>query len=440
MKSWTVIAATILVVLPYSILTGPDLMQLVSSSLAEYTAVNSSSLAPRPVNYTTSLLNDKSLDWESTLKRPWVDYYNNNVQTHPPAMLLMTNFGWNQPNQTAGLEIYRGLRGRQLTQGVVNHPWFHPTGFEDLESGSIQLLPHVRYYLFLDRETCAEKNYPKYNEGLVGNQDRVNGRGNCCGWREHFIFRVMNSTVMSQSLLSKFILFECGGRGPKPFYVQDRTWYNTSQLVFASVSYRHTGKHHRPQDLGLPPPAPFPYELSSAERDDIELCHDSNRTVLLSYTGALARSQARQDLSKLHNGVDVLIGKSGGLNNSQHLHTLARTSLFSACPKGDNLFSYRLTETMSCGSIPVVYADHYLYPFHSLLVNWSDVAIIIPEARANETLSILRNVTREDQCRRRRRVIEIYDKYMKTPEGTIIGLIESLELQATSQNRAWMDE
>ena len=77
-------------------------------------------------------------------------------------MVLLTNFGWNQPNVTAGLEIYRGLRTRMLVHGIINHPWFHPTAWEDINSGRLQVSPTTRYYVFLDRDTCLEMNCPNY--------------------------------------------------------------------------------------------------------------------------------------------------------------------------------------------------------------------------------------------------------------------------------------
>jgi hypothetical protein len=43
-------------------------------------------------------------------------------------------------------------------------------------------------------------------------------------------------------------------------------------------------------------------------------------------------------------------------------------------------------------------------------------------------VNILRSLSLEERCRRRRQVVEIYDRYMKTGDATIRGLIESLEL------------
>ena len=372
-----------------------------------------------------SPLHDTTLNWSTTVEREWL------LPEKPLAMVLLTNFGWNQPNVTAGLEVYRGLRTRKLVHGIVNHPWFHPTAWEDINSGRLQVSPTTRYYVFLDRETCAEKNYPNYGlDGLHGNRDPVGGRGECCGWKEHFIHGVMNSTVMS-SPNAKFVLFECGGTGPRGHFRQDRVLYNNSKLVFASVS-ASVRQNPQPQDLGLPPPAQHPYDLSTEQRRDIESCaSEANRTKLLTYTGQF-RTSVRKELKKLDNGKDIILwnmrmNPNNTAKGIQRLHLLALESSFSATPRGDNLFSYRFVEVMSCGSIPVVHADNWVYPFAPQLINWSSIVVILPESRANETADVLRSIPLEERCRMRRRVVEIYDRYLKNGEGTVNGIVESLE-------------
>jgi hypothetical protein len=103
--------------------------------------------------YTTkSPLYDQTIDWDADLHRPWLD----KSAPDPPAMLLLTTFGWNQPNQTAGLELYRGYRTREFLDGIVNHPWFHPTAWEDINSQRIEVSNTTRYYVFLDIEQCGK--------------------------------------------------------------------------------------------------------------------------------------------------------------------------------------------------------------------------------------------------------------------------------------------
>lgn len=114
---------------------------------------NNQSLAPSSFLSFDSLLNDKTLPWDSTATRGWLQ----DSTTQPPAMMLLTSVGWNNVNQTWGSQIYRGMRMRQLMDGIINHPWFHPTAWQALNDGSMEISNTTRYYVFLDRDTCGEK-------------------------------------------------------------------------------------------------------------------------------------------------------------------------------------------------------------------------------------------------------------------------------------------
>jgi hypothetical protein len=103
-------------------------------------------------------------------------------------------------------------------------------------------------------------------------------------------------------------------------------------------------------------------------------------------------------------------------------------SAFAGTPKGDNLFSYRFTEAMSAGAIPVVHADGWALPFSNELIDWKKCIVIIPEAQVNETISILSKISAEERCTMRKCVLKTYQRFMSTPYGTIEGIIESLEL------------
>jgi hypothetical protein len=128
--------------------------------IGEATTVLSSSNATR-ANITTSSnmtasqespLNDQTVHWDASIHRPWLDPDSPN----PPGMLLLTTYGWNQPNQTMGITLYRNFRTAELLNGIVNHPWFHPTAWDDINSGKMELSNETRYYVFLDSETCGK--------------------------------------------------------------------------------------------------------------------------------------------------------------------------------------------------------------------------------------------------------------------------------------------
>jgi hypothetical protein len=91
------------------------------------------------------------------------------TKKHPPPKIFMTNYGWNHFNQSHALNFVRSQRQRDLVQAVQNHPWFHPTGwqdsfhannsyYQDNNDNNTNNPQHV--YVFLDLETCFESNWP----------------------------------------------------------------------------------------------------------------------------------------------------------------------------------------------------------------------------------------------------------------------------------------
>ena len=408
-----------------------------SSSWERNETVVESTILTSDSNASASPLHDQTLNYSHTVHREWLSESPDD-KSPPPAMLLLTTLGWNQPNQTAGLDIYRGKRTNELVEGVINHPWFHPTAWEDLNEGRMPISNNTRYYVFLDRDTCGEKNYPRYGHGPMVNRDEGGGRGMCCGSKIHMTREVMESNLMKNAAHATYVLFECGGNGPRIEFAYDRKNYPGQQIAFISLSAQQAQLIPR-HDQGLPPPACRKYQLTTQERQDIDTCNETARPVLVSFAGRL-RSTARQELVTLNDDKTVVIGAHqkamewtgiwqdvGGA-----FHRLAVVSSFSATPLGDNLFSYRFTEVMSCGSIPVVHADDWRLPFGDDLIDWDKVVVRIPQAMANRTVEILEAIPLEERCAMRKRVLEIYETYLATGEGTIRGIIENFELVANN--------
>jgi hypothetical protein len=191
---------------------------------------------------------DISVEWDFQLYRAWLDPRSPN----PPAMIVMTNFGWNHPNQTYGMSLYRGRRTHEFYEGIVNHPWFHPKGWEEIESGTRKLTNHTRYYVFLDVETCWEKNYPWYGHGYLENRVQEFGRGIESSDYNSISLRLQQASIL-QSPLTKIIIFDCSGWGPTEDLLGMRIGnLTTENLIFQSISNRQINAG--PNDQGLPPP------------------------------------------------------------------------------------------------------------------------------------------------------------------------------------------
>lgn len=389
-----------------------------------------------------SPLRDKTLYYDPDVERLWLM---DSLKEKPPAMLLMTSIGWNNENLTWGLEKYRGLRTRELVQGVINHPWFHPTAWDDFQSGRLEISNTTRYYVFFDRDTCGDKNYPRYGAGAVVNADKKHNRGTCCGFKELYTQVIAEFKLFaSRKYDVKLVLFDCSGWGPQRELLRARKILGEARVVFISVSAAQ-GQLIWGQDQGQPPAPCNKCVLTPEERRSIETCESEHqRRILVSFSGAVQRSQARKGLRTLHNDKDILIGRGRGENsiatwvNESNIQLayrkLATSTAFGASPRGDNLFSYRFTEVLSCGAIPAVYADEWKLPFGYDLVDWREAVLVIPERDANLSEAIMRSVPLEKRCRMRKRGLELYDRYISTGEGTIRGIVASLESAATGKS------
>jgi len=387
-------------------------------------------ISPKPFNHPFAL-NDITIDWDETVDRIWL----NPTAAKPTAQLLLTNFGWNQPNQTAALQYPRTIRLRKLLQGIINHPWFHPTAWQDIIEGRAEIDPTIRYYVFLDAETCFESNWPNYGKGDRANADiqenRIVGkrtklpcyRMSTCSYIDravkHRLFQSANATVVA---------FECRGDGPPAMYRKQQT--RDLPLALVTVSSQRE-QLMDPPDQGLPPPAGKPVHLTAKQKSDIKNCKEGARHFLMTFAGNF-RDKTRKKLKKLHNGKDVLILKRPQLTEyiNGTFEDMLASSKFGAAPRGDNKFSYRFTEVLSAGAIPVVHSDGWVLPFRPELVDWSECAVHIPEQNVSYTLEILAKIDDKQRCKMRQRCYEIYQKYMRTHEGTVAGVIAGLELVA----------
>ena len=194
-------------------------------------------------------LHDHTVKWDSNMYRPWLDP----SAPDPPAMLVLTNFAWNHPNQTFGVQQYRGLRSAELYEGVINHPWFHPTAWEDIEAGRMQISNLTRYYVFFDFETCSESNYPRYGHGAMVNRDKGGGRG--ADWEDNsLLFSKLFESNLPKLQNAKNILFDCNGLGPTRFLTKIREWASRLSITLAFISISAFSDQVGPYDQGLPPP------------------------------------------------------------------------------------------------------------------------------------------------------------------------------------------
>jgi Exostosin family len=411
--------------------------------------------------------NDMTMNLNASIDRPWLRYQHSGFsQDKPKLRLILTDFGWNHPNATTGLKAFRLKRSREFLQAFIDHPYFDPT-FQFTEMASNSSAPRVydpavTNIVMLDLETCLESNYPLYyGGGMKENTDTEGGRPHwegelpCFAWGtcSVFINKVLESQLFQTSPTSTLIFIDCGAEG---YFVNRfpaslrQTIQPTHQLSFASISatYDMIGVD---TDMGLPPPAVNPVVLSKVEEHDIESCQadtlPNKRNFLFTFVGtdrAPGDHGTRKSLFQLNHidqGILLMDPPSfeQQFNGKHTFSSVVRASKFAPAPRGDCMFSYRFTEVLSAGAIPVVHADGWVLPFRKELVDWTKCAVVIPEKDVPQTLEILANITDQERCKMRQACYRIYQKYMATPDKSMAGLVDSVLARNSAHflNGAW---
>jgi hypothetical protein len=92
-----------------------------------------------------------------------------------------------------------------------------------------------------------------------------------------------------------------------------------------------------------------------------------------------------------------------------------------------SLYSYRFCEFLSAGAIPVVYADGWIMPYSSDVVN-----ALLPQAagRGQQDDGCIEEFqSRSNICQMHKRVVQLYDeyRYVRDSHGRLGGILKVLE-------------
>ena len=417
------------------------------------------------------LINDVTLPFNTSMDRFLLEEENDSSNV-VKTMLLLTSYGWNKEDQIAALRFPRVLRERELYSGIVNHPLFHPTGWEDIQTKGIQAIRNnTNYYVFLDRMNCKESNYPKYEGGLESNTDRYFGRAfystsylrnecvECAPPRSEIhleyttLFQAAKDKSNNLNINVTLMLFDCAGFGS----CIDKKKKNPKIRTSVAFISGDLNKIDQQIDQGLIPPPNKPAMLTMEEEESIRSCKsEKTRDFNVVYMGNFRNGEntkfnhvyggARMSYRKYHNPTkgyliqhrDELKPRDPSSNNTKEtlsfIEVLKRSKIALA-PRGDAKFSYRFTEVISAGAIPVYHGDNYLLPFRPELVDWNKCAIILPEKDAgNVSMNHIEQKLLPDperMCRMRNYCyFEIYKKYIETDVRIIDGLVKGLDLVA----------
>jgi len=316
----------------------------------------------------------------------------------------------------------------------------------------------------LDVETCFEQNYPRYGWNYAGNKFQTNAdlehgrvaltaatklKEPCrnlyaCPFLDYLL---LDAKLFQQAKhRAKLIYLDCSNYQANHRDFRKNNPWTLSSLVLVPISATVDQLIPESGDQGLPPPAIHPLKLSARQELSLQSCRDDmdeeTRPYLLTFTGVDRSGSPRQALVRLdqRQDPDLHLRLVPGIKGNQSAASLWSNqellikSSFAAAPRGDSPFSYRFAEILSAGAIPVIHSDGWVLPFHPKWLNWElECAVVVPEQRINETITILRAMSAAERCLRRKRCYEIYQKHLKNATGVIDGILQGLEHLASEQ-------
>ena len=158
--------------------------------------------------------------------------------------------------------------------------------------------------------------------------------------------------------------------------------------------------------------------------------------------------RSAKEFRSMHNGHDVIVATTcehptnnykrtehpelgEGCDEDREVHAKydfvdLMNSTFALVPAGRQPASYRFTEALSAGAIPVLIADNYVKPFDSI-IPWYTCLLQFPTTEMHRIVKTLRSMPDEEKLKRQRNCLQIYENYLKDNETLLRSTIRSLK-------------
>ena len=360
--------------------------------------------------------------------------------------LTFTNFGWFHPNPEIAIGTGRFKSSAVYADAIVKHPRYNSSAWERLSNNPDPTRPIVA---FIDVETCGETCWPvmcsyETSVDLENNRTAMPGylHNNMC----ELIERALSSPAMNAPS-SRLVVMSCFPGHPECLMNYTHNGYR-NRTIFDKLVVAHQTSHIingvAKNDMGIPPLPIKPVVLNNSEREDIANCRGNvTRPLIFFFKGRGRFQQFNEYWEPLHGtpGVYANFGSDHYTNDEtivaySHNRTqfgndtymnLLRSSRFAGAPRGDCLYSYRFSEVLSAGAIPVVYADGWILPYTKDIVNWNDVSLLLPQAEVNRTMDVLKSFNSDRLCEMQQKVVQFYDEYVRDSDARLRGILKVLE-------------
>lgn len=361
--------------------------------------------------------------------------------------LTFTNFGWFHPDPELAIKTGRFKSSAVYADAVVRHPRYNSSAWTMLSRNPD---PARSIVAFIDVETCGETCWPvmcSYETSV----DLENGRSAMPGYLANDMCDLIERALGSPAMMapeSRLVVMSCFPGHPECLTNWTNNGYRNRTIMDKLVVAHQTA--HRingvaKNDMGIPPLPIKPVVLNASEREDIANCRLDNytRPLLFFFKGRHRFQHFGEYWGPLHGtpGVyanfgsdhytkdvtNVLYSQTRSQFGNDTYMNLLRSSRFAGAPRGDCLYSYRFSEVLSAGAMPVVYADGWILPYTEDVVDWNDVSVLLPQVEVNRTMDVLKSFDSDRLCEMQQKVVQFYDDYVRDSDARLRGILKALE-------------
>lgn len=177
-------------------------------------------------------------------------------------------------------------------------------------------------------------------------------------------------------------------------------------LIFAQGGYGN----YKDKSYVIPLNCQSNYQINNIQKD-----------IFASFVGRKTHPIRNTIFDKFRNKEGYFISESIDYNSYKDIMS---RSLFSFCPRGYGLTSFRIFESLQCGSIPVYIYDDEFIPF-KYEFDFNEIGILIHVTEISKLNDILQSVKKEDILNLQKKGVEIYNNYFDY-KGTLKQIFEIL--------------
>jgi len=278
---------------------------------------------------------------------------------------------------------------------------------------------------------CVDAGGDGYDGPALDNYSRSCGW--CCPVGSHLFAATVQEVVREYGPIHTFVYFKnaqdtffnCGEFDIAKALLRDlpvATIFMGFQLQVSQLRKRTRGSGSQGVNLLVPL---LPRHEALPEPDD-ERARCRPRKYLASFSGQLGYSPIREKVFQLngsHPLFHVFRSDAFGGEDPEGYHAVLRNSVFGLVPRGDEHYTFRLTEVLAAGAVPVLIDDDFVAPYGlDGLEGW---AVRLWEDKVHEAPGILSRIDNASICAMKEMGTQIWG-YARDVRATIDGMMEGV--------------